>query len=102
AGGQDRNADFNEFLNLVKKKVKHLVLIGETANKLKEGVLNIGFDNINIDIANDMKNAVKKAAKNLDKGDCLLLSPACPSWDMYPSYKVRGKSFQKALEIIEK
>ncbi|MEJ6950937.1 UDP-N-acetylmuramoyl-L-alanine--D-glutamate ligase [Natronospora cellulosivora (SeqCode)] len=100
AGGQDRDANFDELLELINKKVKFLVLIGETANKLKEGALKLGFDNINIHIAKDMREAVKIAYENLESDNCLLLSPACPSWDMYSSYKERGKRFQEALNLL--
>lgn len=97
AGGQDRNADFTQWAESIKNKVRELILLGETRFKMKEEALNHGFANINIHIADNMQNAVQIAGKHLQKGDCLLLSPACPSWDMYSSYKVRGKEFQEAV-----
>lgn len=97
AGGQDRNADFSELAKVIKNKVKTLVLLGETSFKIKEEVLNEGFPNINIHIAEDMKEAVKKACDNVIEGDCLLLSPGSPSWDMYSSYKERGRKFREAI-----
>lgn len=100
AGGQDRNADFNQWADTIKDRVKRLVLLGETRYKMKEEALNHGFTNIDINIAENMVDAVKIAAENLEEGDCLLLSPACPSWDMYSSYKERGNEFQEAVKDI--
>lgn len=99
AGGQDRDADFSEFARTVYEKVRVLVLLGETKKKLKEEVLKKGFDNINIHEAVDMKEAVSLAFNELRAGDCLLLSPACPSWDMYLNYKERGREFQREVDL---
>lgn len=100
AGGQDRNADFTEFVEIIRKKVKTLILLGETKEKIKTEVLKDSLTNINIEIVDDMNEAVKKAYKYLNPGDCLLLSPGCPSWDMYGSYKERGNHFKRELEIL--
>jgi len=100
AGGQDRNADFSQWSETICKKVKTLILLGETKLKMKEVALNQGFNNINIHIAEDMQDSVQTAGDYLQPGDCLLLSPACPSWDMYSSYKVRGKEFQDAVKEL--
>jgi len=100
AGGQDRNADFTQWSEIICKKVRILILLGETRFKMKEVALNQGFDNINIHIAEDMQDSVQAAVDYLQPGDCLLLSPACPSWDMYSSYKVRGQEFQDAVKEL--
>lgn len=99
AGGQDRDADFSEWAERLQKRVKTLILIGETSNKMKEEALNHGFPNINIHIAGTMEKAVSIAIDNLAPGDCLLLSPACPSWDMYSSYIERGEEYQKLVKL---
>ena len=100
AGGQDRNADFAEWGRIVKEGVRVLVLMGETRYKLQEVALKSGFPNINIHIADNMKEAVEIAARELQGGDCLLLSPACPSWDMYASYQERGREFQEQVREL--
>ncbi len=100
AGGQDRNADFSQWSETICNKVKTLILLGETRFKMKEEALNKGFNNINIHIAENMQNCVQTAANYLQPGDCLLLSPACPSWDMYSSYTVRGQEFQNAVKDL--
>jgi len=98
AGGQDRNADFSQWAEGLQNRVKTLILIGETSNKMKEEALNHGFSNINIHIVETMEKAVSIAINNLVSGDCLLLSPACPSWDMYSSYIERGEEYQKFVK----
>lgn len=103
AGGQDRNADFTELAQKIKEKVRVLILIGETTDKIYNRVLETGFENIYR--VEKMKDAVDKALHEFNEGDCLLLSPACPSWDMYKSYKERGEIFafelRKKLEIFK-
>ncbi len=96
AGGQDRNANFAELAEVIAHRVKTLILMGETADKLAEQVLKNGFTNIYK--VKDMEEAVNIAAKNIEKSDCLLLSPGCPSWDMYNSYRERGRDFKECLE----
>ena len=96
AGGQDRGANFNEFSRLISNNVKTLILLGETRSQLKKEVLKNGFNNIYT--VEDMTEAVSIALAKLKKNDCLLLSPGCPSWDMYNSYKERGKIFKQEIE----
>ncbi|MFP4661158.1 MAG: UDP-N-acetylmuramoyl-L-alanine--D-glutamate ligase [Halanaerobiales bacterium] len=100
AGGQDRDADFSEWADTINGRVKTLILLGETRFKMREEALNHGFANINIHIAENMQKAVQIASEDLKPGDVLLLAPACPSWDMYTSYKVRGKEFQKNVQNL--
>ncbi|MGM0411560.1 MAG: UDP-N-acetylmuramoyl-L-alanine--D-glutamate ligase, partial [Bacillota bacterium] len=97
AGGQDRNADFKKLAIKIREKVKSLILLGETSDKIKNEVLKKDFKNIYQ--VKDMKEAVKKAVLEFEEGDCLLLSPGCPSWDMYESYKERGNIFQKEIKM---
>ncbi len=91
AGGQDRQADFDLLAEVIADRVKALVLMGESRDKIADIVLNKGFRNIYK--VENMKEAVQTASKQLVGGDCLLLAPGCPSWDMYSSYKVRGQEF---------
>lgn len=98
AGGQDRNADFTKFAEVIKEQVKVLILLGETRNELENIVLNTGFENIYK--VKDMEEAVKTAWQEIETGDCLLLSPGCPSWDMYESYRERGKKFQSEIKML--
>jgi UDP-N-acetylmuramoylalanine--D-glutamate ligase len=90
AGGKDKNADFSELKNIIKKKVKHLVLIGETRPKFKS-VLNGSFD---YEESDSLEEAVNLAKEKAEKGDVVLLSPACASFDMFKDYIDRGNQFK--------
>lgn len=95
AGGIDKGTDFDDFIKSFKGKVKALVLLGDTAKKIKETAIKYGFNNIYI--VDSMKEAVNKSFELGDQGDTVLLSPACASWDMYKSFEERGKDFKKAV-----
>ncbi|RDY24943.1 UDP-N-acetylmuramoyl-L-alanine--D-glutamate ligase [Romboutsia maritimum] len=92
AGGMDKGSSFDELLEIAKSNVKILVLLGETASKIEKSAKNKGFNDIHI--VKDMEEAVNTAYKLAQKGDLILLSPACASWDMYKSFEVRGKDFK--------
>ncbi|WP_286315784.1 UDP-N-acetylmuramoyl-L-alanine--D-glutamate ligase [Romboutsia ilealis] len=92
AGGMDKQSSFDEFLDIAKENVYALVLLGETAQKIKECAQNKGFDNITV--VKDMKEAVNASYQIAKEGDVVLLSPACASWDMYKSFEVRGIDFK--------
>ncbi|QEK11951.1 UDP-N-acetylmuramoyl-L-alanine--D-glutamate ligase [Crassaminicella thermophila] len=98
AGGMDKGSDFNEFLHSFQGKVKYLVLLGETAQKIKKTAQKNGF--YEISIVENMEQAVQLAAKVAQVGDTVLLSPACASWDMYPSFEVRGKHFKECVNKL--
>ncbi|MFW5735854.1 MAG: UDP-N-acetylmuramoyl-L-alanine--D-glutamate ligase, partial [Halanaerobium sp.] len=94
AGGQDRNADFTELASVIKKKVKTLILLGETSEKLAALFKNSQPELIQV---KNMEKAAELAVKKLNENSALLLSPGCPSWDMYSSYKERGEIFKKSV-----
>ncbi|MFW5991796.1 MAG: UDP-N-acetylmuramoyl-L-alanine--D-glutamate ligase [Halanaerobiaceae bacterium] len=96
AGGQDRNANFEQLARTIKKRVKKLILLGETKDKLATEVLKYNFKNIYK--VSDMQEAVEAGFSELAAGECFLLSPGCPSWDMYSSYRERGNEFQKQVK----
>lgn len=95
AGGIDKGGGFEEFINSFKGKVKALVLLGETSEKLKQTALNKGFSEIYI--AKNIDYAVKKSFEISENGDNILLSPACASWDMFKSYEERGERFKSSV-----
>lgn len=98
AGGQDRDADFGELTTAIKKKVKKLILIGETAAKIEAFFADNSLEIIQVE---SLEAAVKIALNKLKKDEALLFSPGCPSWDMFSSYKERGEIFKKTvLNII--
>lgn len=108
AGGQDRNADFTSFISTIKSKVIRLLLIGESAEEIsnhfkKENKrINIKENNIEVKLFASLEEAVGYGIRCLNNNQCLLLSPGCPSWDMFSSYKERGDLFKKVvLENID-
>ncbi len=99
-GGMDKGSDFYEWAKLIKEKVKALVLLGETTEKIATEVQQLGFDNIYR--VGTIEEAVEKSAALATTGDVVLLSPACASWDMFASYKERGRLFSKAVQELRR
>jgi UDP-N-acetylmuramoylalanine--D-glutamate ligase len=100
AGGYDKGSEFDEFIEAFNGKVKHLVLLGKTAPKIKEAAERHGFTNTTI--CRDMDECVKTAYKLASPGDTVLLSPACASWDMYTCFEQRGEHFKNCVRDLEK
>ncbi len=96
AGGKDKGSDFLPLKQVLKKKVKHLILIGESRSKFRQ-VLNGSF---NYEEASSMEEAVQKAANNAASGDVVLLSPACASFDMFKNYEDRGNQFKSIVHNL--
>lgn len=100
AGGYDKGSDFDDFINAFGGKVKHLVLLGKTAPKIKETAERLGYTNIVM--CRDMDECVKTAYRLASPGDTVLLSPACASWDMYTCFEQRGEHFKNCVRDLEK
>jgi UDP-N-acetylmuramoylalanine--D-glutamate ligase len=96
AGGQDKGGDFQSLRTLFKKKVKHMVLIGEARPKI-QAVLNGSFGT---ESADDMESAVRGAYAHAQPGDVVLLSPACASFDMFRDYEDRGRQFKEYVQSL--
>ena len=73
--------------------------MGVTAPKIKEAAERAGFTDIHM--VKDMKEAVTTASRLAVKGDTVLLSPACASWDMYKNFEVRGDEFITTVEQLK-
>lgn len=93
AGGYDKNSDFTEWIKTFKNRVKQLVIIGECKDKIANCCKENNF--LNYKIASSLEEAVKICYENATSGDCVLLSPACASWDMFKDYEERGNFFKK-------
>ena len=94
AGGQDRNADFSKLASEIKTRVNFLILVGETSEKIASYFEGTELEFIIVD---SMEEAAEIGAEKLNQDNALLLSPACPSWDMFNSYKERGDLFKKTV-----
>jgi len=97
-GGYDKNLEFDDWVKLFPGKVKHLVLLGQTRDKITDCCRKYGFTDIMY--AEDMEEAVKICASYANEGDYVLLSPACASWGMFKNYEERGKIFKKCVNEL--
>ncbi|TPG35349.1 UDP-N-acetylmuramoyl-L-alanine--D-glutamate ligase [Flavobacterium pectinovorum] len=96
-GGVDKGNDYNELMSLVREKVKAIICLGVDNRKIIEA-----FGNV-VDImveVNNMSDAVKTAQRLTEKGDAVLLSPACASFDLFENYEDRGKQFKQAVHNL--
>ena len=92
-GGQDKGADFSVLKELLKKKVKCMILLGEARQKI-QAILNGSFS---YEEAGTMEAAVHQAWRHAAPGDVVLLSPACASFDMFRDYMDRGEQFKETV-----
>lgn len=97
-GGYDKHSEYDEWVKLFKGKVKKLVLLGQTRDKIYECCRKYGFNEVSY--AEDMNEAVKICASYADEGDYVLLSPACASWGMFKNYEERGEIFKRCVEEL--
>lgn len=99
-GGYDKQTAFDDWVKAFTGKVKRLVVMGETAEQIIETCRAHGFEAY--DRVNSLRDAVTLAHAHAKPGDCVLLSPACASWDMFDNYEQRGSLFKQfALELRE-
>ena len=95
-GGYDKGNEFDEWIDAFDGRVKRLVLIGETKDKIREACDRAGFSDY--EYAEHFEEAVKKCMDMAEAGDAVLLSPACASWDMFKSYEERGNVFKDIVQ----
>lgn len=92
AGGLNKGNDFRPFLEAAREKTRALVVLGKCAAEMEEQAREVGIKNIIS--AGDFRQAVLLAHGQALRGDVVLLSPACASWDMFGSYEERGRLFK--------
>lgn len=97
-GGFDKQSTYESWIRAFDGKVKYLVLIGETREKIAETARREGFHEILM--AENLEEAVKICADKAEPGDAVLLSPACASWDQFDSYEQRGDLFKKYVRAL--
>ena len=95
AGGYDKGSDYREWLLSCKGRVKELILLGATAEKIAREAERLGFAGIRF--AASMEEAVTLARAAANPGDAVLLSPACASWGMFKNYEERGRIFKELV-----
>lgn len=97
AGGVDKGNDYSTLLPLAKDKVKVLICMGTDNEKLKQsfgGVVPLVIE------TSSMKETLEQAYKLADKGDVVLLSPACASFDLFKNYEDRGRQFKEGVRDL--
>ncbi|MDW8066422.1 MAG: UDP-N-acetylmuramoyl-L-alanine--D-glutamate ligase [Aquificaceae bacterium] len=97
AGGRDKGGDFESIRELVKRKTKSCVLIGEAKEKIAKA-----WQGCQVYLARDLEDAVSMAFDRAVPGDVLLFSPACASFDMFKDYKDRGNRFKDYVNSLTK
>lgn len=98
AGGYDKQSEYDSWIEAFDGKVKYLVLIGQTRDKIAECAKAHGF--YDIMYAEDMSEAVRVCASYANMGDNVLLSPACASWGMFKDYEQRGEIFKECVRSL--
>ncbi len=93
AGGRDKGGDFSLMRESLQQRVKHLILIGEAADAIRKA----SGKEVETAEAGTMQEAVDLCRKQAQKGDIVLLAPACASFDMFRDYEHRGHVFKDAV-----
>lgn len=97
-GGYDKNSEYTEWIQAFDGKVKQLILIGATREKIAQDAEKCGFHDYVF--ADTFEEAVLLAAKTAKSGEAVVLSPACASWGMFPNYEVRGEKFKEIVNSL--
>ena len=97
-GGYDKDADYTEWIQSFDGKVRYLVLIGATREKIAATARRCGFDQIVL--CENMPEAMEFCTKHAHPGDAVLLSPACASWGEFDNYEQRGDRFKEYVHSL--
>ena len=97
-GGYDKDSTYEEWINAFDGKVKKLVLLGATRDKIAETARRLGFEDIVM--ADSFEEAFDKCVEYSRPGDAVLLSPACASWGMFKNYEERGDKFKELVNQL--
>ena len=100
AGGYNKDSDFGPMVAVFGDKIKSLILLGDTKQKIADAAIEKGFKEI-VFVAT-MEEAIKVAFERSKFGEAILLSPACASWDMYDNFEQRGDHFKACVHNLNK
>lgn len=98
-GGYDKDSSYDEWIASFGDKVKALVLLGQTKDKIAVAAKKAGF--ANIIMTESLEEAVKVSSEQAESGDAVLLSPACASWGMFKNFEERGDLFKQYVNSLE-
>ena len=97
-GGYDKGSSYDEWLKAFDGKVRYLVLIGQTRDKIREAAERLGV--CPCILCENLEEAVKICAEKAEPGDAVLLSPACASWGQFDNYEQRGDMFKEYVRNL--
>lgn len=97
-GGYDKESSYDEWIQAFDGKVRCLVLIGQTKEKIKAAAERLGFTDIVL--LENLQEAVHYCAEHAKEGEAVLLSPACASWGQFDNYEQRGDMFKKYVSEL--
>lgn len=100
-GGYDKGSEYEEWIEAFDGKVKKLVLLGATREKIAQTAKECGYPQEDIILVDSLKEAVEECFSNAEAGDAVLLSPACASWGMFRNYEERGDLFKEMVKELE-
>ena len=98
-GGYDKDSEYDEWIEAFDGKVKSLVLLGQTREKIADCAKKHGFTDIQM--ADTFQEAFELCVKTAKSGDAVLLSPACASWGMFKNYEERGRIFKEYVNALK-
>ena len=98
-GGYDKGSEYEEWIQAFEGKVKHLVLIGQTKEKIAQTARQLGVPSVVL--KETFEEAMQFCEENAVAGDAVLLSPACASWGMFKNYEERGNVFKEYVKGIK-
>ncbi|MCJ7693089.1 MAG: UDP-N-acetylmuramoyl-L-alanine--D-glutamate ligase [Sedimentisphaerales bacterium] len=101
AGGYDKNLPFDQLGKIIAQNAKAAILIGDTAQKISDSITAAAGNKTTVQFASSLEEAVDLANKMTAKGDVVLLSPACASYDMFDNFQHRGNEFIRLVKQLE-
>jgi UDP-N-acetylmuramoylalanine--D-glutamate ligase len=97
AGGYDKGLDYHEWKSAFQGKVKTTILIGDCQDKIAEALKGLSLQKVE-----SFRKAIYEAYRRASKGDVVLLSPGCSSYDMFKNYEHRGSSFKAIVHDLQR
>jgi len=97
AGGRDKDGDFQQLRSLISQRVRVLLLLGEAREKMSAA----WADAVDTVLVRDLEEALHVARARAFPGDCILLSPACASFDMFRDFEHRGQVFKEIVQDLD-
>lgn len=97
AGGKHKGLDYRVILVHARKKLKHVVLIGEAKSKIRQAL----GEEFSVTECNSLEEATNASLELAEAGDCILLSPMCSSFDMFEDYQQRGRVFKEIVRGLK-